>query len=68
LPKARDIKCDFATYQTRYWYDESQKAIYAIAKLELKQHLIPAEKYAAVKSFFDEILKDDTQRIVIVRQ
>lgn len=68
LPKTKDLKCEFATYRTNYWYDETQKAIYSTAILELKHHVIPAEKYAAVKSFFDEIIKDDAQRIVIVKK
>jgi len=68
LPKTKNLKCDFATYQTNYWYDENQKAIYSTAKLELRQHLIPAEKFASVKAFFDEVLMDDAQRIVIKKQ
>jgi hypothetical protein len=68
LPKTKDIKCDFATYQTKYWYDENQKAIYSTAKLELNQRLIPADKYASVKSFFDEVIKDDAQRIIIKKE
>lgn len=68
LPKSKDLKCDYATYQTRYWYDEGKQAIYSVATLELKQHRIPAEKYSSVKSFFDEVLLDNTQRIVIRKQ
>jgi hypothetical protein len=68
LPKSKDLKCEYATYQTKYWYDESQNAIYSTAKLELKHHLIPAIKYATVKSFFDEVIKDDAQRIVIKKE
>jgi hypothetical protein len=68
LPKSKDLKCDYATYQTRYWYDEGKQSIYSVATLELKQHRIPAEKYSSVKSFFDEVLLDNTQRIVIRKQ
>lgn len=68
LPKTKDLKCDFATYRTSYWFDETQKAIYSTAKLELNQHLIPAEKYASVKSFFDEVVQDGAQRIVIKKE
>ena len=68
LPKTRELKCDLATYNTEYWYDAAQQAIYSTAKLELKHHIIPPEKYSSVKTFFDEIMKDDSQRIVIVKK
>jgi hypothetical protein len=65
LPEGRHIQCEYANYSTKYWYNATEKAIYSTAKLVLKQHRIPAAKYAAVKTFFDEVLKEDTQRMVI---
>ena len=65
LPQAKETKCEFATYTTKYWYNEKEKAVYSSAKLDLLQHRIPAAKYASVKSFFDEVLMDNSQRIVI---
>jgi len=65
LPQAKTLSSKYSSYTTKYWYDESQKAIYSTARLELKQHKIPAADYAEVKKFFDEVTMDDTQRIVV---
>jgi transglutaminase-like putative cysteine protease len=65
LPTGKELSCAYATYTTRYWVNEEQKAIYSTAKLVLKQQRIPAASYAEVKKLFDEIQLDDAQRIVI---
>lgn len=65
LPAGKEMSCAYATYTTKYWVNEEQKAIYSTAKLVLKQQKIPAAAYEEVKKFFDEILLDDAQRIVI---
>jgi transglutaminase-like putative cysteine protease len=65
LPKNKELSCPFATYTTKYWFNEEQKAVYSTTQLVLKQHKIPAKSYAEVKKFFDDILLDDAQRIVI---
>jgi len=68
LPEGKQIQCEYANYTTKYWFDKNEKAIYSTAKLVLKQHIIPAAKYATVKAFFDDVLKEDTQRIVIKKE
>jgi hypothetical protein len=65
LPKETDLKCDYATYKTRYWFNESENSIYSTTSLVLKQHKIPASGYAAVKKFFDDVMQDDSQKMVI---
>lgn len=65
LPKGKELSCPYASYVTKYWFNEEQKAIYSTTQLILKQHKIPAAGYAEVKKFFDEILLDDAQRIVV---
>lgn len=68
LPLPSEMKCDYASYSTRYWYDAGKNSIYSTAKLVLTQHNIPAAQFAEVKKFFDEVLKDDQQRIVIKKE
>jgi len=68
LPKPADLSCSYATYTTKYWYNETEKAIYSTASLVLKIHKIPAAAYADVKKFFDAVLMDDTQRIVVKKE
>jgi hypothetical protein len=65
LPKPKQLSCAYATYNTAYWFDEKQKAVYSTATMVLKQHRIPVAGYNEVKKMFDEILMDDTQRIVV---
>lgn len=68
LPQAKDIKCRHASYSTKYWYDESKKAVYSTTALSLNQYKIPATEYAEVKKFFEDVQLDDAQRIVIKKQ
>jgi hypothetical protein len=68
LPKPKDLSSAYATYTTKYWYNETEKAVYATASLILKSHKIPAAGYAEIKKFFDEILMDDTQKIVVKKE
>lgn len=68
LPEARNSKCDLATYTTRYWYDEKGHQIYSTAKIVLTQYKIPVKSYAGVKDFFDAILQDESEKIVIKKQ
>lgn len=65
LPQSKEIKCSLASYQTKFWYDESEKAVFSTTLLTLNQLQIPAAEYAAVRKFFDDVALDDAQRIVI---
>ncbi|HEY5407363.1 MAG TPA: DUF3857 domain-containing protein [Ginsengibacter sp.] len=65
LPSAKSFGCEYGSYKTNYWFDGTKNLVYSTAKLELTQLKIPASKYASVKTFFDEVLQEDSQRIVI---
>jgi hypothetical protein len=65
LPKPTTIECAYASYQTNYIFDADKKQLTSVARLELKQHKIPAAKYAEVKEFFDKVLADGTQKLII---
>ena len=65
LPSVKDNKCDYASYSTKYWFDEKERAIYCTSKLVLQQNKIPATKYSSVKTFFDKVLMDGNQKLVI---
>jgi hypothetical protein len=68
IPAKKSLQNDHASYQTHYWFDEQKNAIISTATLLLKQFRIPAAKYAEIKSFFDEVLADAGQRIVIEKK
>jgi hypothetical protein len=65
LPQGKELKCRYASYATKYWYDESKKSIYSTATMALNQLHIPVADYAEVKKFFEDVVQDDAQRIVI---
>jgi hypothetical protein len=68
LPKPKELSCAYATYATKYWYNETEKAVYSTASLVLKQNRIPAAGYAEIKKLFDEVLTDANQRIVVKKE
>ena len=68
LPKPTTLSGTYASYSTKYWYNETEKAVYSSASLVLKQYKIPAAGYADIKKLFDEILMDGNQRIVLKKE
>jgi hypothetical protein len=65
IPSAKEISCEYAKYSSRYWYDEKEKAVYSTTTLVLNEQKIPVAGYAGVKTFFDNVMKETGQRIVI---
>ncbi|MEP7371818.1 MAG: DUF3857 domain-containing protein [Chitinophagaceae bacterium] len=68
LPTEKELKCNYAFYKSKCWYNEKENSIYSATSLILKNHKIPAKDYAQVKSFFDNVMQDDGQKIVIVKK
>ena len=68
LPQSKNFACEFASFSSKYWYDQQEKAVYSTIKVVLNQHIIPAAKYGSVKSFFDAVHKESTQRIVVKKE
>jgi hypothetical protein len=68
LPKPSALSGTYAAYSTKYWYNETEKAVYSTATLILKQYKIPAAGYAEIKKLFDDVLMDANQRIVIKKE
>ena len=65
LPKEKELKCEYASYKSKYWSNEPGNAIYCATSFILKQHKIPATDYVTVKKFFDDLMQEDLQRIVV---
>jgi hypothetical protein len=68
LPPAKELKTEFTSYISKCWYDEAQRSVYTSVQIILKQHVIPASKYNDVKKFFDDILVNDGQKIVVKKE
>ena len=65
LPASKNFTCEYGKYKSSFWFDADKNSIYSTARLQLTQLKIPALKYASVKAFFDEVMQQDAQRIVI---
>ncbi|MBL7740483.1 MAG: DUF3857 domain-containing protein [Chitinophagaceae bacterium] len=65
LPAGKELACDYAVYRSGYWYNEKENAVYSATSLVLKTHKIPAAGFAGLKKFYEEMLQDDVQRLVV---
>ncbi|MGN6532015.1 MAG: DUF3857 domain-containing protein [Ginsengibacter sp.] len=68
LPKARDTKFDYGHFKTNYLYDGKANTITSIAFLELSQNVIPAEKFAEARQFFNNVIEEYTEKIVVKKK
>lgn len=67
LPKENKYDCNYAVYHSKFWFNETENAVYSATILTLKQHKILAADYAVVKKFFADILQDHSQKIVLLK-
>ena len=68
LPPEKEFKTEYSSYTSKSWYDEKERSVYSSVSIILKQHVIPAAKYAEIKKFFDDVLINDGQKIVIKKE
>lgn len=68
LPQKKEFDCGYASYVCNYYFDAPNQTLLTTARLEIKEHHIPAKEYQTVKSFFDKVLLEDAQRVVIKKQ
>jgi hypothetical protein len=65
LPAPVSDSCKYGHFSCRTWYDAKSNAIITSSKLELTNYKIPASDYASVKRFFDAVLQNNDERVVI---
>ena len=65
LPQPVERNCKYASYSTNYIFNQEKNELSTIAKVTLKQNKIPAESFKEVKAFFDQVISDDNQKLVI---
>lgn len=65
LPDEKQLQSEYALYTSKYWYNETENAIYSVSTLVLKKHKIPAADYPALKLFFENVTQEDAQKIVV---
>jgi hypothetical protein len=67
LPTPKNAKNNYATYTSKFWYDNKKNQVYSVVFIMLTQNRIPARDYGSVKNFFDKILIDNSEKIVITK-
>ena len=65
LPKAKELQFKFGNFKSTYQFDENKKSIITTARLELKEYRIPAAKFITTKKFFNDVLAEYAEKIVI---
>jgi hypothetical protein len=65
LPKEKELKCDYGYYKASSWFNQAENSVYTATTLVLNKHKILAKDYGRVKTFFDDVVQDDAQRLVI---
>lgn len=66
LPKDRNISSIVGQFSSKYWFDEKEKKVFSIANLEIRLFRVPAAKYPEAKQFFDQVLDDGNQKIILL--
>ncbi|HEY0058893.1 MAG TPA: DUF3857 domain-containing protein [Flavisolibacter sp.] len=67
LPKEKELNTPYGFYHSRSWYNDKENAIYTATTFILKKHKVLAADYRTVKSFFDQVVQEDAQRIVLLK-
>jgi len=67
LPKPRKLNFEYGSFASTYTYDADKKAITTTAKLVLNESMIPAARFAEAKKFFNDVLGEYQEKIVIKR-
>ncbi len=68
LPKAKSLTFAYGSYTTSYIYDESRKTITTTARLVLIDYKIPVKQYLATKIFFDQVLAEYEEKIIVKKE
>ncbi|RYY55399.1 MAG: DUF3857 domain-containing protein [Chitinophagaceae bacterium] len=65
LPKTKTLESPYSSYEVSYRFDEPSTTVVVTSSLILRQHRIPVADFAAVKKFFDDVITDNSQKVVI---
>jgi hypothetical protein len=65
IPKTIKFGFELGNYEVQYSYDKVANQLTTIARLELLYHIIPVKKYAETKTFFDAVMKEFNNKIII---
>jgi hypothetical protein len=64
IPAPIELKCEYATYKREVVSDKTSNSVIVIAHLVLKSNIIPAKAYTKLAEFFNEVKKDEGQKLI----
>jgi hypothetical protein len=68
LPAPQNISNDFVTYNNTVLFDEAAQKMNVISHLKLNRHIVEPAKYNDVARIFENIRKDENQKLVLKKQ
>jgi len=68
LPAGKNIQHNYAQYASKYWFDDKTNSVYSTSSIILRQYKIPAQDYSSIKKFFEDVSKDNAERIVLKKE
>jgi hypothetical protein len=68
LPQSWNEQFDYGKFTTKYSYDDKSNTITSVAFLQLSTNVIPAEKFEDARKFFNKVIQEYTEKIVIAKK
>lgn len=65
LPQPKKIQTEYGSFISTYTWDAAKRTITSTAQLEVKERVVPAVKYAATKEFFDKVIAEFNEKMVV---
>jgi hypothetical protein len=68
IPANVSLKFSYGKYDVSYVYNAAKNQLTSTAKFVLTNHVIPADKYAEMQQYFDNIARAQNKKLVIKRK
>jgi hypothetical protein len=68
LPQSWNEQFDYGKFTTKYSYDDKSNTITSVAFLQLSTNVIPADKFEDARKFFNKVIQEYTEKIVIAKK
>jgi hypothetical protein len=65
LPKNKTASFKYGRFESKYWFDESKRTVFSTVSLSIDNKIIPASVYEEARKFFDQIIDDGNQKLVL---
>ena len=68
LPEIKTISNNYAYYRSEFLKNNSGNIITAIAQFSIKKSIIPSESYTDAQSFFNQVMQNENEKIIIKKK